>query len=134
MTPATEKEAHMGHGEWTQRRVGCQGWVQIQKYQLFLPVFDFKSYVGVSTVKKKKSTCTAGDTGLIPGLGRLPREGHGNPTPVFLPGKFHGQRSLVGCSPWGHKELDMTEVTEHARGHTVNLPILSHILSTVTYF
>ena len=27
---------------------------------------------------------------------------------VFLPGKFHGQRSLVGYSPWGHKELDMT--------------------------
>ena len=30
-------------------------------------------------------------------------------TPVFLPGKFHGQKSLVGCSPWGCKELDMTE-------------------------
>ena len=32
-------------------------------------------------------------------------------TPVFLPGEFHGQRSLVGCSPWGLKELDMTEAT-----------------------
>ena len=31
------------------------------------------------------------------------------PTPVFLPGEFHGQRSLVGCSPWGHKESDTTE-------------------------
>ena len=31
------------------------------------------------------------------------------PTPVLLPGKSHGRRSLVGCSPWGHKELDMTE-------------------------
>ena len=31
------------------------------------------------------------------------------PTSVFLPGKFHGQRSLVGYSPWGHKELNMTE-------------------------
>ena len=30
-------------------------------------------------------------------------------TPVLLPGKFHGQRSLVGCSPWGHEESDMTE-------------------------
>ena len=30
-------------------------------------------------------------------------------TPVFLPGEFHGQRSLAGYSPWGHKELDMTE-------------------------
>ena len=33
------------------------------------------------------------------------------PTPVFLPGESHGQRSLVGQSPEGHKELDMTEVT-----------------------
>ena len=31
------------------------------------------------------------------------------PTLVFLPGEFHGQRSLVGYSPWGRKELDMTE-------------------------
>ena len=30
-------------------------------------------------------------------------------TPLFLPGEFHGQRSMVGYSPWGHKELDMTE-------------------------
>ena len=32
-----------------------------------------------------------------------------HPTPVFLPGKSHGWRSLVGCSPWGHQELDTTE-------------------------
>ena len=32
-----------------------------------------------------------------------------HPTPVLLPGKSHGQRSLVSCSPWGHKELDTTE-------------------------
>ena len=31
------------------------------------------------------------------------------PTPVFLPGKSHGQRSLEGYSPWGHKESDRTE-------------------------
>ena len=31
------------------------------------------------------------------------------PTPVFLPGEFHGQRSLVGYSPRGHKESDTTE-------------------------
>ena len=33
------------------------------------------------------------------------------PTPVFLPGESHGQRSLVGYSPWGHKESDTAEVT-----------------------
>ena len=32
-----------------------------------------------------------------------------HPTPVLLPGKSHGRRSLVGCSPWGHKESDTTE-------------------------
>ena len=32
-----------------------------------------------------------------------------HPTPALLPGKFHGQRSLVGCSPWGHQESDTTE-------------------------
>ena len=32
-----------------------------------------------------------------------------HPTPVLLPGKSHGQRSLVGCSPWGHEELGTTE-------------------------
>ena len=31
------------------------------------------------------------------------------PTPVFLPGEYHGQRRLAGCSPQGHKESDMTE-------------------------
>ena len=56
----------------------------------------------------KESVCNAEDLGLIPGSGRSPGEGNGN-TPVFLPGKFHGQRSLVGYIPWGPKESDMTE-------------------------
>ena len=47
--------------------------------------------------------------GLIPGLGRSPGEGHGHHTPVFLPGEFHEQRSLVGYSPQGPKESGTTE-------------------------
>ena len=43
------------------------------------------------------------DQGLIPGLGRFPRRRKWQLTPVFLPGESHGQRSLVGYSPWGHK-------------------------------
>ena len=54
----------------------------------------------------KESACSAGDLGLIPGLGRSP-EKEIQPTTVFLPGKSHGQRSLVGYSPWGH-ESDTT--------------------------
>ena len=53
------------------------------------------------------SACNAGDLGLIPGSRRSP--GDGNGTPVFLPGKSHGQRSLVGYSTQGRKKLDMTE-------------------------
>ena len=56
----------------------------------------------------KKSACDAGDPGLIPGLGS-PLEKEWHPIPVFLPGESHGQRSLVGCGPWGCKESDMTE-------------------------
>ena len=54
----------------------------------------------------KESACNVGYPGSIPGQGRS-GEGHGNP--VFLPGDSHGQRCLVGCISWGHKELDMTE-------------------------
>ena len=61
----------------------------------------------------KNLASNAGDTrdaGSTSGLGRSPGEGSGNPsTPVFLPGEFHGQRSLRGYSPWGCKESDTTE-------------------------
>ena len=43
------------------------------------------------------------------------------PTPVFLPGEFYGQRSLVGYSPWGCKELDMTERLTNTSGLVTNL-------------
>ena len=39
------------------------------------------------------------------------------PTPVFLPGESHGQRSLAGHGPWDLRESDMIEVTKHARKH-----------------
>ena len=50
----------------------------------------------------KNSLANAGDlrdSGSIPRSGRSPGGGHGNPTPVFLSGESHGQRSLVGYSP-----------------------------------
>ena len=57
----------------------------------------------------KESACNVGDPSLIPELGRLSWRKECLPTPVFLPGEFHGQRKLMGYNPWGHKELDMTE-------------------------
>ena len=57
----------------------------------------------------KESAWNAGDLGSIPGMGRSPGGRPWQPTLVFLPGEFHGQKSLAGYSSWGHKELDMTE-------------------------
>ena len=65
----------------------------------------------------------ARDMGLIPGSGRSPGERKWQPTPVFLPGKLYGQRSLVGYSPWGCKESDTTERL-HSLTHSLNCSIL----------
>ena len=63
----------------------------------------------------EESACNAGDSGdrdSIPGLGRSPGGGKCQPTPVFLPEKFHGQRSLVGYSPKGRKRVRCNWVTD----------------------
>ena len=57
----------------------------------------------------KEASCNWGDLGLVPGLGRSPGGGHGNPLQYSCLESPHGQRSLVGYSPWGRKESDTTE-------------------------
>ena len=52
--------------------------------------------------------------GFDPWVGKIPWSRAQQPIPVFLPVESHGQRSLVGNSPWGCKELDMTEATRQA--------------------
>ena len=49
------------------------------------------------------------ETWFDPWVGEIPWRRERLPTPVFFPRESHGQRSLVGYSPWGHKELDATE-------------------------
>ena len=51
--------------------------------------------------------------GFNPWVGKIPWRRAWKPIPVFLLGKSHGQRSLVGCGSWGHKESDMAKATEH---------------------
>ena len=57
----------------------------------------------------KESACKAGDAGLIPGLGRSLGEGNGNPLQYSCLENPHGQRSLVGYSPWDRKGSDIIE-------------------------
>ena len=55
--------------------------------------------------------------GLNPWVRKIPWGRKWQSSPVFLPGKFHGQRRLVGYSLWGREELDMTEAIEHTGMH-----------------
>ena len=59
-----------------------------------------------------------GGLGSIPGLGRSPEGGHGNPIQYSFLENTHGQRSLAGYRPWGHKESDMTEQLSIAQHNT----------------
>ena len=53
----------------------------------------------------------ARDADSIPWVRKIPWRRAWQPTPVFLPGESHGQRGLVGYSPWGRTESDTTEAT-----------------------
>ena len=77
-----------------------------KRYQYGHPfcVFEkcmIKSFPGSPV--SKESACSSGDPDLIPGSGRSPGEGNGNPFQYPCLEKSHGQRNLVGCSPWDAK-------------------------------
>ena len=78
--------------------------------KIFFPVF---LYIGLPWWHSgKESTCHCRRhkrLGFDSCVGKIPWNSKWQPNPVFVPGKFHGQRSLVGYSPWGHKEWDTIE-------------------------
>ena len=79
-------------------------------------------------LRAKESTCQCRRHGFYLWVGRIPWRRKWQPPPVFLPGKSHRERSLVGCGPWGRKESD---TTEHA--HTsFSLKITSYTRATCT--
>ena len=78
----------------------------------------YRGFPGGTVVKDPPANAgDARDLGSVPGLGRPPWRREWQPTPVCLPEKVHGQRSLVGYSPWGCKVSDMTEPLKiHTQG------------------
>ena len=78
---------------------------------IFFPfMFQISNILGFpGGASGKEPTCQCRRSGFIPWVGKILWGREWQPTPVFLPGESHGQRSLAGYSPWGHKELDMTE-------------------------
>ena len=91
--------------------------LKLNQLCFFPPIFFFTSSMNLVSFSlfmgfpggsdSKASAYNAGDPGSIPRSGRS-GEGNGNPLQYSWPGKSHGQRSLIGYSPWGHKESDMT--------------------------
>ena len=65
----------------------------------------------------RESACNARDLGLIPELGRPPGGELGNPLQYSCLENPYGQRSLIGYSPWDHKELDMAK---HSTAHDIH--------------
>ena len=77
-----------------------------------------RGFPGGSVVKNLPAN--AGDTDSIPESGRFLGRRKWKPTPVFFPGEYHGQRSLVGYSPRGCKESNVTELLSYW-AHTHNI-------------
>ena len=73
-------------------------------------------FPGGSVVKNLPASAgDMGDSGSIPGSGRSPGGEHGNLLQYSCLGESPEQKNLVGYCPWGHRESDTTEATEHAR-------------------
>ena len=68
-------------------------------------------------LRDKESTCQCRIHRFNPWVRKIPWREKCQPTPSFLPGKSHGQKSLVGYSLWGHKELDRIDSHLSADGH-----------------
>ena len=93
-------------------------------------------FPGSSVVKNLPAN--AGDVGWISGVGKVPWKRKWQPTPEFLPGKFHGQRSQAGHSPWGHKRVGHNLVNKqqyfNMSQYEINKSHLSYQSSLAAYF
>ena len=81
----------------------------INTIMVVLDMRHFASRCLVAQTVKRESACNAGDPSSIPGSGRSPGEGNGNPLQYSCLENPYGQKSLVGYCPWSCKESDMTE-------------------------
>ena len=97
-------------------------WIKISWFFFLMQVSrTYPQIWGFPGSPTEDSACKTGDPGSIPGSERFPWIRKWLPTPVFLPGEFHGQRSLAGYSPWCHKELGHDWATNtHPSHHTLS--------------
>ena len=71
-------------------------------------------------LRRQRICLQCGRPRFDPWAGKIPWRRERQPTPVFLPGEFHGERNLAGYSPWGRRELDKTDVlVQHLHSFTL---------------
>ena len=105
--------------------VRCQGLGLLYRHKNIKSSWETKREKSfLHSSDSEESTCQCRRPGFNPWVWKIPWRGPWQPTPVFLPGESHGQRSLVGYSPWGGKELDMTERLTHIPG--AYIPVAKH--------
>ena len=134
-----QKSCHVKNSREPIKGLVFKSWLNLKNRDKNLKIeFNLNLLCSKRGSEVKASACNAGDLGSIPGPGRFPWRREWQPTPVFLPGEFHGQRSLVSYSPWGCIELDTTKLSTHIFPFSSNfavLPCSPHllILSTILW-
>ena len=96
---------HTSTNKWTETQNihTMESYWVIKSNEILIDTTTLRDFPGDSD-----SACNAGRQGSSPWVRKIPREGSGYPTPVFLPGESHGQRRLGDYSLWGCTESDMT--------------------------
>ena len=89
---------------WVNFYIKCEVYV---RYMFLKAILNCRGFPGGKEPACECRRCKR--CGFYPWVRKIPWRRKWQPTPVFLPGASHGQRRLVGYSPWGLKELDMTK-------------------------
>ena len=123
-----------GYSPWGHKESDMTEWLTHQRSELWFYRFIFVNFLGGNSGKQPACQCRRhkrreSDPARVR---KIPWRSAWQPTPIFLPGGSHGQRSLADYSPQSHKESDMTEVTQHAHA-TVKMPALSEAFPWLTY-
>ena len=116
---------------WLEHKMGRGHSGKVQKVKALFPISPSPTMsIGLPRWQSsKESTCQCRRLRFNPWVRKIPWGRKWQPTPVFLPGKFHGQRSLVDYSLWGHKESDRTKWLS-----TMTIKSVVIVLWSVLYF
>ena len=99
---------------------GRRGWLEVSLWTFFYKALIILTENFLGGAGGKESTCQCRRHGFDPRVRKKLWRRAWQPTPGFLPGKPHGQRSLAGCSPYGCRESDVTKAT-YLRYYTIFL-------------